>query len=116
MNVLTEDTEGVITVAFPKNGLPNAHDASHKPTGHVYESIVSSDSADIHAGDIGESKCGAECSQKHTYRRIEGKKVRATLGNAYNDDFVDKFFGKEQPKDETKCFERCTKEGGNDER
>ena len=114
MDKLTEAKEGIIAVAFPKKSLQNANDASQKPTGHSYELIVSSDS-DIHAGDIGESKCGAERSHKHTYRKIEGKKVRATLGNAYNDDFMDKFFGKERPKDETKCFERCNKEGGNDE-
>ena len=115
MDALTEGTEGIIAVAFPKNSLQNANGASQKPTGHVYELIVSSDSVDIHAGDIGESKCGAERSQKHTYRKIEGKKIRATLGNAFNDDFMDKFFGKDRPKDETKDFEKCTREGGNDE-
>ena len=94
MDVLTEPTEGVIAVASPKNDFQNANDASQKPTGHVYELIVSSDSVDIHAGDIGESKCGAEHSQKHTYKKVEGKTVRVTLGNAYNNDFMDKFFGK----------------------
>ena len=101
MDVLTEVTEGIIAVAFPNNSVQKTNDASQKPTGHVYELIVSSDSVDIHAGDIGESKSGAERSQKHTYKKIEGKKVRATLGNAYNADFMDKFFGKRQPKDET---------------
>ena len=64
--MLTEAIEGTITVAFPKTGLQTANDASQNPTGHVYELIVSSDSIDIHAGDIGESKYGAERAQRHT--------------------------------------------------
>lgn len=63
-------------------------------TGHLYEGIKFLESADIHFGDIGESKGGAESSLKHQYKKIEGKQVRATMGNAFGDDFVDKFYGK----------------------
>ena len=116
MDVLTEAIEGTIAVAFLKTGLQTANDASQKPTDHVYELIVSSDSIDIHAGDIGESKYGAERSQKHIYTKIDGKEARATLGNAFTDDLTDKFFlGRRQPNDETKCLERCSKEIGDDE-
>ena len=103
MKTLTEATEAItrIALAFPKKDLQNEQDASQKPTGHVYELILMSDS-DILAGDIGESRCRTERSQQHTYRRIEGKKNRVTAGNAYDADLMDRFYGKEQPKDETK--------------
>lgn len=65
-------------------------------TGHLYEGIKFSESADVHFGDIGESKCGTEGSLKHQYKKIEGKQVRATMGNAFSDDFVDRFYGKKQ--------------------
>lgn len=65
-------------------------------TGHIYESITFLGRADIHAGDIGESKSGDERSQKHRYQKIEAKEGRATMGNAFGDDFVDKFFQKKK--------------------
>lgn len=61
-------------------------------TGHLYEGIKALGNADIHLGDIGESKGGAESSLKHQYKNIEGKELRATLGNALGDDFVEKFY------------------------
>ena len=112
MKTLTKATESTITLAFLKKDLQNEKDASQKPTGHVYGSILLSES-DILAGDIGESKCRTERSQQHTYGRIEGKENRATLGNVYDANLMEKFYGKEKPKDETKCFGRCTKEGSN---
>ena len=90
--MLTEATEDFIAVAFPKNSLPNTNEASQKATGHVYESITISGNADIHLGNIGESKHGTDRSQKHQYKKIEAKAGRAVCGDAYADGYADKLF------------------------
>ena len=89
---LTEATESVIALAFPKMTLPNANDGSQKVTGHIYESITFKGKADIHLGNIGESKHGAERSQKHQYKKIEAKEGRVVCGDAYTDEYTDKLF------------------------
>ena len=83
---------GPTAVANAEKDLPNANDASRKMTGHIYESITFLGRADIHAGDIGESKSGDERSQKHRYQKIEAKEGRAICGDAYCDGYLDKFF------------------------
>ena len=88
-NALTEVTEGPST-AFPQEG-PNLNGPSQQTPGHVYESITFLGSADIHVGDVG-SKRGDERSHGHRYQRVQAKEGRATLGNAYDDGFVEKFY------------------------
>ena len=92
--MLTEAPEGLIAVVYPKDNLIHTNDGSQKTTGHLYESISFSGSVNMHAGDIGESKHGNERSKKHRYKKIKAKDGRAVFGNAYTDDYVDKFFGK----------------------
>ena len=92
-NTLTEVTEGFIAITFPKNDLPNASETSQKATGHVYESITFKGNANIHCGNIGESKHVADGSQKHQYKKIEAEDGRAVFGDAYGDEYTDKFFG-----------------------
>ena len=88
--------ERFIAVAIPKNDPSMANDASETVTGHVFESVKFEDSADILAGNIGESKHGPERSQKHLYKNIEAKEGRAILGNVYVDGFAEKFLEKKK--------------------